>query len=337
MDRFKLVVFGDDWDVYQTAYRSLIENPHVNFISTYRPKGLLRVLQRIQFNPTLNRFLSIPFKSAWNPYYLKGITDKNLCFLIMENWLRIESGIKLLPFLRARYPEARIVCFTQDLIETITDQYTCQQIDVTYIKRYCDLWISYDTADAKKYDIAYHPTVYSPTDITRESNKPYSDLYFLGRDKGRMDLLVDICNTARAKGLVCNFLLLDVPQQRRVICEGIHYLDDTITYRENLQNCANSRCVIELLQHDAASPTFRLWECICLNKKLLTNNALTDRLDVYDSRYISIFQHADDIDWEFVNSTDPFPNRRNPYMDHIMPEVLVRFIEKRLNIKIELS
>lgn len=337
MDKFKLVVLGDDWDVYQTAYRSLRENPHVNYISTFRAQGLPRVLQRIQFNPMLNRIFSIPFKSAWNSYYLKSVRGSNLCFLIMENWLRIESGIRLLPFLRARYPKARIVCFTQDLIDTIIDQYSCQQINATYIKSHTDLWISYDSSDAKKYDIAYHPTVYSSTGITREEDKPHDDLYFLGRDKGRMDLLLNICYAAKTKGLTCKFLLLDVPRKKRVSCKGIHYLDDTIPYKENLQNCANSRCVLELLQDEASSPTFRTWECISLNTKLLTNNTMTNRLDVYDSRYISIFHDVNDINWDFVCAPFPFPNGGNPYMNHIRPETLVHFIEEQLNIKIELS
>ena len=39
MDKYKLVIFGDTWDVYQTAYQELIENPKVVYIPTFRPKG----------------------------------------------------------------------------------------------------------------------------------------------------------------------------------------------------------------------------------------------------------------------------------------------------------
>lgn len=336
MDKYKLVIFGSDWDVYQVAYKDLIENPHVIYIPTFRPKGLLGQLQRIQFNPKLNDYITMPGKRLWNPYHLKGIKDEKMCFLIQEQWLRIESGIRLLPYLRKNYPDSRIVCFTQDLIETIKDHYTHRQIDVKYIKHYVDLWISFDTADAQKYDIVYHPTVYSPLDNVWNNEKTCYDLYFLGRDKGRMNLLIDICNTAKANGVRCYFLLLGIPFNERITCEGIYYIEKPISYKENLQNCANSRCIVEVLQHDATSPTFRLWECICLNKKLLSNNKLLTELDVYDDHYISIFHNSNDIDWNFVKEDTAYPSNQNPYIAKIRPTVLVRFIEEQQKIKIEL-
>ena len=59
MDKYKLVIFGDTWDVYQTAYQELIENPKVVYIPTFRPRGFKGLLQRIQFNPKLNAVIKI--------------------------------------------------------------------------------------------------------------------------------------------------------------------------------------------------------------------------------------------------------------------------------------
>ncbi|NLV52732.1 MAG: hypothetical protein GXY64_05660 [Bacteroidales bacterium] len=333
MDKYQLVVFGDQWDVYQVSYRELIDNPHVICIPTCRPNGLLGVIQRFQFNPRLNRLINIPCKSMWNPYYLRNLQGEKVCFLIMEYWLRLESGIHLFPFLRAHYPQAKIVCFTQDMMDTIKDHYTLRPFDVQYVKQYVDLFVSYDTNDAKTYQVDYHPTVFSPLEKTLGTERKLYDLYFLGRDKGRLKILLSICQEAKTRGLKCHFVMLEIPAEDRVECEGIVYADAPIPYEENLRLCTQSKCVIELLQQNASGPTYRTWEAISLNVKLLTNNQSIKTSQIYDPRYISVFQNTDDLDWSFVESEPAF-TQQNPFQEKIRPESLVRFIEEKLQIQI---
>jgi hypothetical protein len=336
MDKFKLVVFGSDWDVYQVAFRDLIDNPHIYYIPTFRPKGLRGFLQRIQFNPRLNSIFPMPFKDFWNSYYINEVDKTHpLCFLILENWLRLETGIRLLPYIKHRYPTSVIVCFAQDLLETIVDQYSNAPIDVEYIKNYTDLFISYDPADASKYNIAFHPTVYSPVNLNCGVRKIRYDLFFLGRDKGRLDKLVAICEEARRRNLICKFILLDVPNERRIESEGITYIDKELSYNESLQCCLESRCIVEILQDKAFSPTFRVWEAIAMNRRLLTNNVSLKDTNVYDERYISFFHDVTDINWSFVKSENAFSATGNPYQETIKPERLVEYIEQELNIQID--
>ena len=336
MNKYRLIIFGDTWDVYQAAHKEWIDNPAIVYISSFRPKGLLGHLQRLQFSPVLNSMFPIPGKSLWNEYYLKDVTDTNICFLITEHWLRIECGIKLLPFLRSHYPQSRIVCFTQDIISTIRDLYSHKTIDVDYIKKYTDLFISYDKYDAQKYNIDYHPTVFSALDIDVSNAGCKYDLFFLGRDKGRLPLLVDICRKAAKRGLRCKMILIEVPKSERIVCEGIDYPDSYITYQDNLKYCASSKCVVEVLQHDATSPTFCTWEAIMLNKKLITNSDSVKESEVYDSQYISVFHDITDFDWTFVERDNTF-RQGNPYQKLIQPDSLVKFIEDKLHIAIKRS
>jgi len=330
--KYRLVVFGDDWDVYQAAHRDWIDNPNVIYISTFRPSGMLGWLQRIQFNPKLNRIVKIPLKQKWNPYYLRNVSGNNVCFLITEKWLRMEYGIKLLPFLKKQFPESRIVCFTQDLVETIVDHYSQQPIDIKYLKSNSDLFISYDLRDAVKHHLVYHPTVYSPIHSHKFSNK--YDLYFLGRDKGRLKTLISICSTAQCKGLRCLFILPEVPKSQRIPCEGIIYVDDPIDYQDNLNHIAESRCIIEILQDEASSPTFRTWECIMFGRMLISNNQSLRTSDFYDSGYVSIFHDENDFDWNIVKRGSTYVSGQNPFIKLISPNSLVSFIENKLQIQI---
>jgi hypothetical protein len=238
-----------------------------------------------------------------------------------------------LPFLRKRYPHSYIVCFTQDLIERIRDQYTDKSISPEYLKKYSDLVISYDVSDANKYGFKFHPTIYSDIHFIENVQEKY-DMFFLGRNKGRLDTLVKICEGAKRRGLKCNFILIEVPAEERVKCDGITYIEHGIPYYENLKYCSESRCIVEVLQNDAESPTFRLWESIMLNKKLVTTNVLLQKSKFFDKSYISVFSDELDFDWEFVKKELDFPEGRNPLRDNIRPEHLLEFIEDELKINI---
>jgi 1,5-rhamnosyltransferase len=160
-------------------------------------------------------------------------------------------------------------------------------------------------------------------------------MYFLGRDKGRAILLAELSKRAREYNLTTNFLILEDEKDKSVPVDGLRYTNEGIPYEENLQNVARCNCIVELLQKNAASPTFRLWEAICFNKKLLTNNCSIKESPFYDSRYVSTFSSIEDIDWEFVkNIAEPaFPDQ-NPFCEQIKPASLIRFIETSLDIRI---
>ena len=332
MDKYKLVIFGNEWDVYMTSYRDLIDNPQVVYIPTFRPNGLRGLVQRIHLNPKLNHIVHMPGKAYWPSYILLDIKpDEQVCFLITERWMLLESGLQLLPYIRQHYRNAKVVCFFQDIINTFIDLYTLKPIDIEGIKAQCDLAISYDRKDAEKHHTAYHPTIFSPLSIQSDNIK--YDLYFLGRDKGRMTMLMRLCQEAQRRGLRCKFDMIEIPQEKQIAQEGVFYPKGNIPYEDNLRNSAESRCIIEVLQHEASSPTLRTWEAIALNRKLLTNNSSIKDTDIYDPRYISVFHDETDVDWDFIASESPFQDA-NPFLETIRPESLVRFIENELNIAI---
>jgi hypothetical protein len=122
-----------------------------------------------------------------------------------------------------------------------------------------------------------------------------------------------------------------VPRSHQIIYPGITYLPHTITYEENLNYCTESRCILELLQEDASSPTYRTWEAITLNKLLLTNNISIKSNKIYNKKFISVFHDENDIDWAFIHTSVPFA-KGNPYQESIKPDSLLCFIEKELDI-----
>lgn len=331
---YRLIVFGSDWDVYLHAFRDFIDNERIDYIATFRPSGIAGLIQRIHFNPALNHILPLPGKSCWNPTYLQhsGIQqDEKVCFLVLETWLRMEQGIHLLPYLKQQYPQAKIVIFTQDLIHTIIDHYTRTPIDVAYIKQYADLWISYDRKDAARHAVAYYPTVFSPIRLPLDDTTPECDIFFLGADKGRLPMLIQICQQAIEHGLKPKFILTGVPADRRVEQEGIEYLQHEISYSRNLQYVRQARCVLEILQPQASSPTFRTWEAISLGRKLLTNHLAIRDSEFYHADRILTFESVEDIPWDSIRNDIPHSTRGS---EDIRPERLLHYIDQQLTIHI---
>ena len=84
MDKYNYVILGSDWDLYKFSYSDLYQFNNVQYIpGPYPPINSLKgLLYRIHFNPTINRLVKLPFKTAWNDSYFKHRfpVSKPFCF-----------------------------------------------------------------------------------------------------------------------------------------------------------------------------------------------------------------------------------------------------------------
>lgn len=332
---YKLLILGHSWELYKIAYNDIISK-NVIYIDGFFPKNIfLKILYKVHLTPKLNRFVKLPFKIYWNNLFFRGIKkDERFVVLVFQYWLSVDGTIKTLDYLR-RYKNCKIIGFFQDITSSFKDLYTGQPININYYKDKFDLIISYDKKEAQKYGFLYHPTVFSHKDISR-NNKPFCDVFFIGKYKGRLSLLIDIYRKLTASGLNCHFIVLNVPKEKQLIPDCIHYTSQSIAYEEVLEYVSNAKCLLEILQPGAVGYTYRTWEAISYNKRLLTNNLSLKNSHFYDEKYISIFSEANDIDLGFFKSLNIPPFNINPYTNEISPINLIRFIEKKMGINISL-
>ena len=96
----------------------------------------------------------------------------------------------------------------------------------------------------------------------------------------------------------CNFRITRVPENHN--CKkGIIY-NSRISYLETISQAKATDCLLEILQKGQSGVTFRYYEAVCYNKKLLTNNVGVYNLPYYDSQYIQVFEDINDIDFEWI-------------------------------------
>lgn len=333
-NRFQLVILGSDWDLYKLSYSDIVSD-RVQYISGFKPHNkLLHFAYKIHLTPKINRFICLPYKNMWNKLFFKGINkDANVIFLVFQNWLSIDSTIHTIDYLREKYKHGKIVLFLQDIVSSFVDIYKESVIDIMHYKHKCDAIISFDKGDAKKYGLLYHPTVFSHISVPI-SNVNKCDVFFIGKYKGRLDLLIDIYNKLSSYGLKCNFIVLKAPKDKQRNSNEIKYIDRILSYKEVLQLVNSAKCILEILQSGAVGYTYRLWETISYNKFLLSNNQSLVNSEFFDEKYVSIFSSAKDIDMSFMSRIGKHCYETNPNFHKIGPKNLIKFIENQLNIEI---
>lgn len=334
---YKIVILGEDWELYRIAYKD-INIGNTKYKSGFFPSNkFLRILFKIHFYKKINHIIRLPFKIYWNNYLFKDL-DKDVptLFIVLRSWFSVENNLKWINYIRSNFRNSKIVIFLQDIVSTYQDYFAPTPIDIVDYKSKVDLILSFDRGDADKYGLTYHKTVLSQIDI-QDSQKPNSDVFFIGKDKGRLRLIRNLYTTLSKKGLKCLFMVSEVPIENRIPGDGIIYLDRQLPYTEILEYVKNTRCLLEILQSGAVGITYRTLESIVCNKKLITNNLSLKKEDIYSDRFISFFNNVEDIDIGFIsNSEDAFPNG-NPFRQQVNPRMLIGDIEQCLNIRVDIK
>ncbi len=335
MNQYNFVILGSNNEIFKTSFKDVAEQENVVYLDgdISRKNSLYKFLYRLHFSKAINRFVSIPFKKIWNAGNVVFSFDntKPICFVLFTNWVQNNTQTGIIPFLRKKYPGCKIVWFAQDILCTIRNTYTRKHIDVDSLKKLFDWVVSYDMGDARKYGLEYHPTVLSKIEIPLNSRYE-SDLFFIGKSKNRLDLLIELSKGLKKHGIKCNFMVLGIPPEEQKEPEYINYIDKPLTYYENLNYAANAKCLLELMQPGAVGYTFRTSEALLYNKKLITNNQPIENAPFFNADNIVVLKELSD---EFFERTakkildEKLVQYKNTEV--ISPQHLLRFIEEKLN------
>lgn len=335
MNRYNFVILGSKNEIFKTSFKDVLCQENVCYIDddVLQESFICRLLHRFCFSSLTNKFIHTPFENVWNRFKIKFsfAEKKTLCFVIMSNWIRNSNGgTEIVSYLRRHYPGCKVVWFAQDILKTIRNPFTKKLVDVEKLKKKTDLVISYDMEDARKYGLEYHPTVLSKVPILVEK-KYQSDVFFIGKSKKRLDLLVEISKGLKNYGVNCNFMVLGIPKEEQKEPEYIHYIEKPLTYAENLYYAQNAKCLLELMQPDAVGYTFRTSEALLYGKKLVTNNIIIRKAPFYNEDGIIVLEELSSAFFEQTakkiqdEKTVQYEN-----IDLISPRHLLDFVEDKL-------
>lgn len=298
MDRFIVVEPGGDItklmlsDLEMNSDILILDKPH-----TIQNKFMKKMWAH-HIGYTLNKKYIMPFQRIWWPFYtLSKITFKedDEYYIIFGNAVLndLDDG-----FLRSlsKKQNVHLILYFSDPV----DSNFAKLAKVRANRNKFDFIYTFDPKDSDKYGYIKTQFLYSTSEITPNVNES-SNLCFVGENKGRLAIVEQIYEQCQNKGIVCNFRITRVPENH-TFKNGMVY-NSRISYLETISQAKATDCLLEILQEGQSGVTFRYYEAICYNKKLLTNNVGVYDLPYYDSRYIHVFTNVEDIDYSWI--TDP--------------------------------
>jgi hypothetical protein len=138
-----------------------------------------------------------------------------------------------------------------------------------------------------------------------EENKPEYDFFYIGSYDNRIDTLLIICDYLYRKNYKLNIILRTVTKDNLQNRPYISFIKVPTSYYENLEKTANSKFLIDLKNdsvHEGLS--FRIFEALGSNKKIITNNQIVKNYDFYDPQNILCLNETLDLSVidQFLNS-----------------------------------
>lgn len=184
--------------------------------------------------------------------------------------------------------------------------------------------LSYNKDDCYKYNMTYYnqfhtiPKVYIDYHFDIET-----DLYFIGKDKGRLSILNDLSEVLNQKDIRYKFQVIP-DKHKKYTNQDKKFLHSPIKYSDVIENSYKSRCILELVGSSNRGITYRVLESIILKRKLVTNNIDLVNEDIFDKDNMFILGlHDIDSLSEFI---------KNPYKDNQNNKNIFSFQEFCRNI-----
>jgi len=169
------------------------------------------------------------------------------------------------------------------------------------VRKNVDYIFTFDKEESLKYDLKFSPQFYWRRSEIPVINGENTEVYFIGKDKGRFKKL---------SILEKEFQKLRVSYNIKVMRDkNIKYPNNTnllitknITYQEVLSDIKKSNVLLELNQSLQSGLTIRALEALFLGKKLITDNKKILEYDFYNKNNIYVLDENLKIDEEFFKT-----------------------------------
>lgn len=169
-----------------------------------------------------------------------------------------------------------------------------------------ELW-SFDLDDCNEHNLNYNTTFYSKYVKCPVNAKQY-DVYFVGRNKGRLLRINQIKKTLTYMGIIYYTYIVD---------ENINNQKPFLNPKQNIENISKSKAVLEITQEGQAGLTLRTMESIFLEKKLITTNKTIKDYPFYSSKNIFIigFDNKSNLTFFLNHPYEHIPKDKVYYYD----------------------
>lgn len=313
---FDFILFEGGYDYSKYIFLDLANDPN-SYVLTANFSGVKGQLNRVHTSVKLNSMINLPLKNIWYKEYTKDITyDENKQYIILfSESNRLSYDPIFVKWMKNKYHAKTVFFFMNSVVQLPKGR-------VEYVIKTFDYIVSYDLADCEKYGWNYYCGVYC-SDKRRSNRESEIDVFFVGRNKGRLAELKKAYHLFINNGLKCEFYIIDVPNDE-IDDSGIHY-NHSLKYEETLDRVASCKVLYENLQQNQTGCTLRTYEAICYQKLLVTNNDILENTRIYDEKNMQIYSSTEDINIDAIKKYKYQPNGISA--EDLSPKLFLNFLE----------
>lgn len=245
----------------------------------------------------LNRIIDLPFKRIWYKECFDEDTVNiydEIYFIFFESFAMSYSRTYL-RYLKKKFINSKIIFWFTNPVG-----YKYNKERFGSVKKLYDSVVTFNEKDAVDNKFLYcSDWIYRLPSVQPLPNTK-TDVFFVGSDKGRLEILIDIYKKLTESDLKCEFYITDVPEEKQRYKNEIKY-NHRLSYEEVLQHAMSSKCILEVLQDEQNYCSIRTIEAIQLKKKLLTTNKHIYKQRYYRPEIIQVIQDVSNININFFH------------------------------------
>lgn len=151
--------------------------------------------------------------------------------------------------------------------------------------------LSFDKDDCAKYGLQYAVECVPGTnwdDIDLSDSAYEWDISWIGKDKGRLDTLLQIKRQCENMNLKTNFQILPIKRKTYAPEVTPMLLRESVSYADTLKTDIKSRAILDVVQEGQGGLTIRAVEAMNLHRKLITTFKDIRNYDFYQKENIFI-------------------------------------------------
>lgn len=242
----------------------------------YRGTGkFLRILRECCFR--------VPFlpKRIW--YNKKFLGSDIQYFVIWDPLITVDY----LNWLHNCYPNAQINFKYANMVGK------AKHLTPGQIPEFVRVW-TYDKYDSDKYGLRLYTSHMYFLSNVKSLKEPQYDVFFIGKDKGRGDWLVELEKKIQRLGLRTKFII--TPDG--MLSEKKSYYQEAISYSEVTDYLSESKAVLNVVMENQHGITVRDTEALFFGIKLITTNEHIKEWEMYDPN--NVFVIGKDMNVSFL-------------------------------------
>ena len=177
--------------------------------------------------------------------------------------------------------------------------------------KFFDKFFSFEPKDVKDHQLLFLPNFYSPDLATNKNEKPHFDLSYVASHDNRLKTLEEILVSLRSLDLKTNINIIATKSiaSKNENEKNITWFTDVLPRKETIRIMNDSNVLLDIAQPKQEGLSFRFFEAMKLEKKMITTNKAIITYDFYDPNNIYVWKNEGNIPSRdfFIKPFTPIP------------------------------